>query len=57
MTLHTSTREQQRLREIAREYRQRGYDVIVEPSADQLPAYRFGMAQEILVADQRLAQR
>jgi len=39
MTLHTSTREQQRLREIAREYRQRGYDVIVEPSADQLPGF------------------
>ena len=39
MTLHTSTREQQRLREIAREYRQRGYDVIIEPSADQLPGF------------------
>src|SRR6266487_4402064 len=39
MTLHTSTREQQRLREIAREYRQRGYDVIIEPRADQLPGF------------------
>jgi hypothetical protein len=39
MTLHTSTREQQRLREIVREYRQRGYDVIIEPRADQLPGF------------------
>ncbi len=39
MTLHTRTREQQRLREIAREYRQRDYDVIMEPSADQLPEF------------------
>jgi hypothetical protein len=39
MTLNTSTREQQRLREIAREYRQRGYDVIIEPRADQLPGF------------------
>jgi len=39
MTLDTTTREHQRLREVAREYRQRGYDVIVEPRADQLPGF------------------
>lgn len=39
MTLHTTTREHQRLREVAREYRQRGYDVIIEPTSGQLPEF------------------
>jgi REase_AHJR-like len=39
MTLHTTAREHQRLLEVAREYRQRGYDVIIEPRAEQLPGF------------------
>jgi uncharacterized protein YutE (UPF0331/DUF86 family) len=39
MTLHTTAREHQRLLEVAREYRQRGYDVIIEPTSDQLPGF------------------
>src|ERR1044071_7700689 len=39
MTLHTTAREHQRLLEVAREYRERGYDVIIEPRSDQLPGF------------------
>jgi REase_AHJR-like len=39
MTVSATTREQQRLREIAREYRARGYEVLLEPTPDQLPAF------------------
>lgn len=39
MTLHSTTREHQRLLEVAREYRQRGYNVIIEPRSDQLPGF------------------
>ena len=39
MTVSATTREQQRLREVAREYRARGYAVILEPTPDQLPAF------------------
>lgn len=39
MTLQPTAREYQRLREIAREYRQRGYDVLIEPQPDQLPDF------------------
>ncbi len=39
MTVQPISRESQRLREIAREYRQRGYDVQIEPQPDQLPAF------------------
>jgi hypothetical protein len=39
MTLQTTEREHQRLREVAREYRQRGYEVLIEPQADQLPDF------------------
>lgn len=39
MTLHTTAREHQRLLEVAREYRQRGYDVVIEPGPDQLPDF------------------
>ncbi|MCU0490814.1 MAG: hypothetical protein MUD01_04470 [Chloroflexaceae bacterium] len=39
MTMQPLEREQQRLREIAREYRQRGYEVLLSPRADQLPDF------------------
>jgi len=39
MTVSATTREQQRLREIAREYRARGYAVLLEPPPDQLPTF------------------
>ncbi len=39
MTLLVTSRVYQRLLEVAREYRQNGYDVIVEPKAEQLPAF------------------
>jgi hypothetical protein len=39
MTLQTTEREHQRLREVAREYRQRGYEVLIEPRPDQLPDF------------------
>src|SRR4051794_33909561 len=41
MTLQGTTQENQRLhvREVAREYRKRGYEVLVGPSLDQLPTF------------------
>ncbi len=39
MTISATTREQHRLREVAREYRERGYEVILEPMPDQLPTF------------------
>jgi uncharacterized protein YutE (UPF0331/DUF86 family) len=39
MTLQTIERKHQRLREVAREYRQRGYEVLIEPRSDQLPEF------------------
>jgi REase_AHJR-like len=39
MTVQTTAREHQRLLEVAREYRQRGYEVIIEPRSDQLPQF------------------
>jgi hypothetical protein len=39
MTLQTTEREHQRLLEVAREYRQRGYEVLVEPQSEQLPEF------------------
>jgi uncharacterized protein YutE (UPF0331/DUF86 family) len=39
MTLQSTAREHQRLLDVAREYRQRGYDVIIEPRSDQLPEF------------------
>jgi uncharacterized protein YutE (UPF0331/DUF86 family) len=39
MATNDTIRERQRLLEIAREYRQRGYEVIIEPSRDQLPEF------------------
>jgi hypothetical protein len=39
MTLQPTIYENQRLREVAREYRKRGYEVLVEPSPTQLPSF------------------
>ena len=39
MTMLASGRTQQRLREVAREYRQRGYAVVLDPQPEQLPAF------------------
>lgn len=39
MTLDITTREHQRLLEVAREYRHRGYDVTIEPKSEQLPGF------------------
>ena len=39
MALQVTEREQQRLREIAREYRKRGYEVLIEPRPNQLPEF------------------
>lgn len=39
MSIYTTEREHQRLLEIAREYKERQYDVIIEPQAHQLPDF------------------
>lgn len=39
MAVQLTGREHQRLREVAREYRQRGYEVLIEPRPDQLPSF------------------
>jgi hypothetical protein len=39
MSIHTTVREHQRLLEVAREYRRRGYDVVIEPGPDQMPDF------------------
>jgi uncharacterized protein YutE (UPF0331/DUF86 family) len=39
MNLQLTLYENQRLREVAREYRKRGYEVLVEPSPAQLPSF------------------
>lgn len=39
MTVQTTQREYQRLRQVAREYRQRGYDVLMDPQANELPDF------------------
>jgi uncharacterized protein YutE (UPF0331/DUF86 family) len=39
MTQNTPSREYQRLLEVAREYRQRGYEVIIDPAPKQLPDF------------------
>jgi hypothetical protein len=39
MASNVITREHQRLLEVAREYRQRGYDVVIEPKPEQLPDF------------------
>ncbi len=39
MAANLTAREQERLQDVAREYREQGYDVIIAPSRDQLPAF------------------
>ncbi len=39
MAVNLTAREQQRLHEVAHEYREQGYDVIIAPSRDQLPDF------------------
>jgi len=48
MASQPTTREHQRLREVAREYRQRGYDVLIEPRADQLPKFLASFQVDML---------
>ena len=48
MTIQMTEREHQRLREVAREYRQRGYDVLIEPRPDQLPDFLAQFRVDIL---------
>jgi uncharacterized protein YutE (UPF0331/DUF86 family) len=48
MTLQSTERTHQRLREVAREYRQRGYDVLIEPRPDQLPAFLASFRVDML---------
>jgi hypothetical protein len=48
MTLQRTANEHQRLREVAREYRNRGYEVLVEPRPDQLPTFLASFRVDIL---------
>lgn len=52
MTINAAGREQQRLRELAREYRQQGYDVIVAPQASQLPAFLHEFCIDMLARNE-----
>lgn len=45
----TSSRERQRARVLAEEYRQRGYEVIAEPSQEQLPDFLSGYHPDLLI--------
>jgi REase_AHJR-like len=44
-----TSREKQRARAIAEEYRSRGYEVIEEPSPEQLPGFLSGYRPDLLV--------
>jgi len=48
MTLQLTEREHQRLRDVARKYRQRGYEVWIEPHPDQLPDFLAPFRVDIL---------
>lgn len=48
MALQLATREHQCLRELAREYRQRGYEVLIEPLPAQLPEFLVSFQVDIL---------
>ncbi|MBC8161605.1 MAG: hypothetical protein H7Z42_10345 [Roseiflexaceae bacterium] len=52
MTLQTTSRTHQRLLEIAREYRQNGYEVIIEPEAQQLPIFLAHFKVDLLARSQ-----
>ena len=45
----TPLRERQRARAIAEEYRSKGYEVIEQPSPEQLPAFLAGYHPDVLV--------
>ena len=45
----TTSRERQRARAIAEEYRRRGYEVIEQPSPEQLPKFLVGYHPDVLV--------
>src|SRR5262245_63218254 len=45
----TTLRERQRVRAIAEEYRSKGYEVIEQPSPEQLPAFLAGYHPDVLV--------
>jgi hypothetical protein len=45
----TTSRERQRARAIAEEYRSRGYEVIEQPSPEQLPEFLAGYHPDVLV--------
>lgn len=48
MTQQLTEYEHQLLHEVAREYRQRGYEVLVEPTSDQLPGFLANFRIDIL---------
>jgi hypothetical protein len=48
VALQLATREHQCLRELAREYRQRGYEVLIEPLPAQLPEFLVSFQVDIL---------
>lgn len=48
MTLQITSRVYQRLLDVAREYRKNGYEVIVEPKAEQLPSFLAPFNVDIL---------
>ena len=48
MTLQPTVYELERLHEIAREYQEQGYEVLVQPSAEQLPAFLAPFSIDIL---------
>jgi hypothetical protein len=56
MTVHATPREHQRLREVAREYRQRGYEVILEPNTDQLPRFLAPFRIDMLARNKVLSR-
>ncbi|HUG16234.1 MAG TPA: hypothetical protein VMM78_14615 [Thermomicrobiales bacterium] len=48
MTTAIETRERRRLTELAREYRERGYEVITQPQEDDLPAFLRGFQPDMV---------
>jgi hypothetical protein len=46
-------REQRKIREVAREYRRAGYQVIVEPNDEQLPAFLGGYRPDLIAIGDR----
>ena len=44
----TTTREHDRLRRVAREYKRQGYDVVLQPSNDHLPEFLKGFQPDLV---------